>query len=142
MMAHPVQATAHGPSWRDARHKTLMLVEDDHGTRAELAELLRDDGYEVLTASDGVVALGLLRCGAHVDGILLDLMMPVMDGWDFLRTLQGVPAQVAVPILVMTAATCRCQDFARPCCVVKKPLEVDCLLDAVEQLVDASVSHP
>ena len=76
-----------GPTRRGRRppstKKEILLVEDDRGIRTSLQEILEDEGYAVATAENGRVALEALRAGASPDLIVLDLRMPVMDGWQF-----------------------------------------------------------
>jgi CheY-like chemotaxis protein len=79
-----------------------LVVEDDDGLRSAMDWMLSDEGYPVATAENGAAAL------ACVDGmspclILLDMRMPVMDGWEFARAYQGRPGRHA-PIVVVTAA--------------------------------------
>jgi CheY-like chemotaxis protein len=84
---------------------TVMLVEDDKDIRELLADLLRDEGYTVAVAANGAVALEALRAEAkpHVDVILLDLMMPVMDGTEF-RSIQLADPRIAtIPVILFTA---------------------------------------
>ena len=61
----------------------VMLVEDDVDIRADLSALLCSEGFEVVCAADGAEALAHLRAGARPAVILLDLMMPLMNGWEF-----------------------------------------------------------
>jgi DNA-binding response OmpR family regulator len=82
----------------DAR---LLLVEDDERIRLALALALADEGCEVLEAASGEEALGAL-CSAAVDVVLLDLMLPGMDGLDVCRTLRGRGDQ---PIIIVSART-------------------------------------
>src|SRR6185503_12621713 len=91
-----------------ARHRRrsegvrVLVVEDDFGTRAMLKDMLTKEGCEVEVAEDGLVALAKLD-GAKPDIILLDLMMPRMDGFEFIEALRGRPERVAIPIVVLTA---------------------------------------
>lgn len=78
----------------------IMVVEDDANTRKLMEAVLLQNGYEVLLAEDGVDALEKL-CGRHADLIVLDLMMPHMDGYEFTRRLRK--ANNDVPILMVTA---------------------------------------
>ena len=73
----------------------ILIVEDDRDIAESMAELVRLDGYEATVAGDGREALLQLRVGPLPSCILLDLMMPVMSGWDFLATLHD-EAQVWV----------------------------------------------
>jgi CheY-like chemotaxis protein len=82
---------------------TILVVEDDPGTRAGLVEFLESEGFPVLAAENGRHALDLLASvSAPPRLILLDLMMPVMDGWQFLaarRRQPGDPSRTAVVLL-------------------------------------------
>ena len=82
---------------------TILLVEDDFDVREALAETLRDEGYAVECAVDGVQALDYLRGGGRPGLILLDLMMPRMSGSEF-RMVQKVDPQLAdLPVVLISA---------------------------------------
>src|SRR4051812_11197383 len=81
----------------------LLLVEDDKAIRESLGEALRDHGFDVATAANGCEALGLLRSTPRPAAILLDLMMPVMDGWDFRQEQLADSVLRDVPVVVVTA---------------------------------------
>jgi CheY-like chemotaxis protein len=82
----------------------IMIVEDDRDIRETLAELLEDEGYEILTAGNGAEALDLLRGGAEPPSlILLDLMMPVMDGRSFRLEQRADPQLDRIPVVVLSA---------------------------------------
>jgi CheY-like chemotaxis protein len=85
------------------RRKQLLLVEDDTVSREALALLLRAGGYDVITAADGREALDYLQDGGAADLILLDLMMPVMDGWQLREALAQDPRWSAIPVVVLSA---------------------------------------
>ena len=80
----------------------ILLAEDDLDLRRLFAEALREDGYTVDETRDGAAALELLR-DRHPDLILLDLRMPVMDGWAFMEAYRREPAAGAIPIVVVSA---------------------------------------
>jgi CheY-like chemotaxis protein len=81
----------------------VLIIEDDAGVRSSLAEVLRDEGYDVLLASDGHEALALLDRADAPSLILLDLMMPNMDGVEF-RARQLADERLAkIPIIVISA---------------------------------------
>ena len=65
-------------------HRTLLVVDDNDVAREGLAGVLRRAGYRVLPAANGEEALQLLRAGPPPDLILLDMLMPFLDGWHFL----------------------------------------------------------
>ena len=79
----------------------VLVVEDDESIRDFVHMALADAGYEVVEASDGVVALALIGT-ARPDVILLDMLMPLMDGWEFARLYHERPGP-HVPIIVVTA---------------------------------------
>lgn len=78
----------------------IMVVEDDHNTRKLMETVLNENGYETVLAKDGEEALNLLDTN-HVDLILLDIMMPFMDGFEFLKLLRSTGWNL--PILMVTA---------------------------------------
>jgi CheY-like chemotaxis protein len=86
------------------RAPEVMIVEDDHDTREMLERFLQLEGFEVRTAANGAAALEVLRSGAPPCVILLDLMMPVMNGWQFREAQARDPEFGKVPVIVVTAA--------------------------------------
>ena len=82
----------------------VLIVDDDADTRVALADLLEDAGYDVLCAANGREALVRLSVsGVHCDLILLDLLMPVMNGWDFRQRQRAMPEIANIPVLLMSA---------------------------------------
>lgn len=113
----------------------MLVVDDDHDI-AELVRLaLTDEGYEVVIASNGSAALQEAQA-SHFDLILLDMRMPVMDGWEFARAYQAKPAPRA-PIVVVTAARDAGERAAEINAdgFLSKPFSLDELLDVVKQHV-------
>ena len=84
--------------------RRLLFIEDDDATRRSLAEALQGDGFEVVTAANGREGLQLLRNGLRPSAILLDVMMPVMDGWDFRYVQLNDPSLRDIPVLLVTAS--------------------------------------
>jgi CheY-like chemotaxis protein len=82
----------------------LLLIEDEAAIREALGGALHEEGFEVVTAAHGREALETLRCGLRPAAILLDLMMPVMDGWDFRHEQLNDPSLRDIPVLVVTAS--------------------------------------
>src|SRR5207302_9899350 len=80
----------------------ILVVDDEPMVRDTLAQVLADEGYIVDVAVDGAGALACVRA-ARPDAILLDLMMPGMNGRQFLQALRGDPTYASVPVLIMTA---------------------------------------
>src|SRR3954447_6162417 len=85
------------------RARRVLVVDDDFDLCTSMSELLRTDGYEVDTVADGQAALEHLRRTAVPDLIVLDLMMPVKDGWQFRVEQRLDPALAAIPVLAISA---------------------------------------
>jgi len=81
----------------------ILLVEDDCDVREALAELLESEGFEIHIAVDGWEALEYLRAGRRPGLILLDLMMPRMDGVEFRAAQRRDPAIAGVPVVLLSA---------------------------------------
>jgi len=113
----------------------LLVVEDEADNRNTLADLLRAYGYEVETAANGAEALNLLRASPAPCLILLDLRMPVMDGWEFRRQQLADPVLARIPILVTTAVAPGAieADELQIDVFLPKPFDVDLLLDIVRR---------
>src|SRR4029079_4105882 len=84
--------------------RVVLVVEDDPDAREAITAILEDAGYDAVGAAHGSEALRQLadREG-HCDLILLDLLMPVMNGWDFRRKQKDTPAFADIPVLLMSA---------------------------------------
>jgi signal transduction histidine kinase len=82
---------------------TVLVVEDDGPTRELMQRTIQDAGHVVLSAENGRLALTLLEQNSNVQLVVLDLMMPEMDGFEFLEHLRAHPAYVHVPVVVATA---------------------------------------
>src|SRR4051794_15476187 len=97
-MADPTDPPGSGP--RAAR--TVLVAEDDPDSRENLRQLLEGLGHAVLAAADGREALALLRAGPPPDLILLDPVMPAVDGREFRRLQAADPALSGIPVVVLT----------------------------------------
>lgn len=113
----------------------ILVVEDDIDISDAIVAALEDEGHSVLTAANGEEALELLGASAEVPRlILLDLMMPVMDGWQFRAAQRENPRLAGVPI-VLLSADADVRDAAAQLGArgwLKKPVGLDALLHAVE----------
>jgi len=85
-------------------HGPILVVDDDDSIRETLTEILSDQGYDAVGIENGREALTYLDGKAVPCLILLDLMMPVMDGWQFLRERQKSERLQRIPVVVVTAA--------------------------------------
>jgi CheY-like chemotaxis protein len=123
----------------------ILLVEDNEMNRDMLARRLRRRGHEVLVAVDGAEGLELARREAPML-ILMDMTLPVLDGWEATRRLKGDPATGGIPIIALTAHAMHedreraleagCDDYDT------KPIEFPRLVGKVDVLLDASSPSP
>jgi CheY-like chemotaxis protein len=86
---------------------SVLIVEDDRDTREMLGRFLELEGFDVQTAANGELALKALQDDGPPSVILLDLMMPVMNGWQFRVAQQSDPNLSQIPVVVVTAAGLR-----------------------------------
>jgi PAS domain S-box-containing protein len=91
---------------------TILIVEDDEAARSVIERTLTDAGYSVLAAADGAEGLDMVR-DHHIDLILLDLMMPVMDGFSFVAELRQDEEHATIPVIVVTAKDLTTEDLGR-----------------------------
>jgi CheY-like chemotaxis protein len=111
----------------------ILVVDDDPDIRESLREVLEDEGYEVRCVGNGRDALDFLKAASPQPCvILLDLMMPVMDGWQFRREQKQIAEIADIPLVVITATGKRpvLIDAAE---LVMKPLDLNRLFEAIER---------
>jgi len=114
----------------------ILVVDDDDTIRETVAEALVLDGFKVATARNGAEALALVR-ERRPSGIVLDLMMPIMTGWQFLERCRASHLCSGVPVVVMSAYSKLPEEAARlgvKGCIAK-PFDLDVLLGAIERAV-------
>jgi CheY-like chemotaxis protein len=117
--------------------KKILIVEDVEFNRDLLVQLLEEE-YELLTAADGAAGIALAE-REQPDLILMDLSLPVIDGWEATRRIKGNPALRAIPVIALTAHAmqgdeekardCGCDDY------LSKPLDEDRLLVTVRKFI-------
>jgi CheY-like chemotaxis protein len=114
-------------------HCPVLIVEDDVELRDMMAQLLTLEGFVATAVANGREALEYLRKGDRPDIILLDLMMPVMDGWEFRRKQQSDPTLATVPVVVLSALDHRRAAEVDAVAFLRKPLDFDRLLELVRR---------
>jgi CheY-like chemotaxis protein len=119
---------------------TVLVVDDDDDIRDTLRLALELHGYAVLMATDGKEALELLRTRPRPGLILLDLMMPVLDGWEFVKELDRDPKIADIPIVVITAYADPARPVPRSLTTIEKPLDLIDLIDVVKRSLANSSS--
>jgi CheY-like chemotaxis protein len=113
----------------------VLVVEDDEDSRDILRDLLEANGYPVMTAKNGKDALDRLKSFAAPCLILLDLRMPVMDGWTFRERMLADPLLATIPVVAVSAAhpTERARRPLPFTSYIEKPFEFDLLLRTVRR---------
>jgi CheY-like chemotaxis protein len=113
----------------------ILVVEDDPILANSVCDLLKYEGHSVMHSANGIEALKMLGAGEKPALILLDLMMPEMNGWEFLRAVKDEPTLAAIPVIVTSRIS---EDdirlISRP--VVSKPYDVERLLGMVDRFCD------
>ena len=106
------------------RDAAILIVDDDAGSRQALAEVLTDEGYTVAIVGDGADGMTYLRQGHKPRVILLDLMMPGIDGWDFRAEQKRDAALADIPLIAISAAG-KLLDADHS---LRKPIKIEALL--------------
>ena len=115
------------------RH-TVLVVDDDPGVRAAVSLYLKFQGYDIVEACHGEEALAHLRAGCGARAIVLDLRMPVMDGWSFRRAQREDPAIADIPVIVLSGADVDKVPSLDAEMSFEKPVKMSLLAAAVQQL--------
>jgi CheY-like chemotaxis protein/CHASE3 domain sensor protein/putative methionine-R-sulfoxide reductase with GAF domain len=126
---------AGGVDEADLRGRRLLLVDDDMRNLFALSKVLRAKGVDVVMAQDGQKALDTLDKDPDIELVLMDIMMPVMDGYDTMRAIRAKPVVATIPIIALTAKAMRGD---REKCLeagandyLSKPIDVDRLLSMI-----------
>jgi two-component system cell cycle response regulator DivK len=119
------------------RNKTILLVDDDPRNIFALSAVLRSRGYTVLTASSAQEGIQLLRKEESIVVVLLDMMMPDMDGYEALRFIKKDEALAHIPVFAVTAQAMvgdreRCLEAGADG-YISKPVDVDILFDLLKE---------
>lgn len=115
---------------------SILVVEDDSAIRTMLVEVLEDEGYPVAEASDGAEALTYLEQSPQRPClIVLDLMMPRMNGWQFREIQREDPALSDIPVILLSARPDMSQHMATigADAYIPKPVDLDMLIEVVQR---------
>jgi CheY-like chemotaxis protein len=119
------------------RSPQILLIEDDPDLADALLEVLQADGYRVVHAPDGSSALGMLSHGKLPQVIMLDLMMPNMDGWEFRTEQLRDPRLAKIPVVVLSASGERAHPVDAAL-VLRKPITLEILVAAARKFIRTS----
>jgi CheY-like chemotaxis protein len=118
---------------------TVLVLEDEDELRESMRDLLEDGGYVVVTARDGQEGLDALADIEHLCLVLLDLLMPRMNGWDFFEAMRARAGYAAVPVVVHSSASGRAPEGVTR--VLTKPLQPERLLATVREFCVEQPTH-
>ncbi len=110
---------------------TILVVEDDEDIRQTVQEILEDEGYTVVCAAEVGAALRALATIDNLCLVFLDLLMPGMNGWDFLDAFRAMPLGQRTPVVITSSAPSRAPHFATR--VLVKPMKLVSLLEAAHE---------
>jgi two-component system, chemotaxis family, chemotaxis protein CheY len=121
----------------------VMVIDDDADIRTAIQDLLDGEGFATVGAANGQVALNLLADSRNRPAlILLDLMMPIVDGWTFCKIRQGIVTLMEIPVVTISAAsTTGTRAPLRVEGSIEKPFEADALIQLVTRMVGGKTFH-
>jgi CheY-like chemotaxis protein len=115
----------------------VLIVEDDGGLRSLLDQRLHLEGFAPISVPNGREALQLLKGGVRVSVILLDLIMPVMDGWTFRREQLADPALAHIPVIAVSGANDLRAQQLDAAALFRKPVPIEQLVRCIHHICDA-----
>jgi CheY-like chemotaxis protein len=125
------------------RRPLVMVIDDDTDIRTAIQDLLDGEGFATVGAADGQAALNLLADPRNRPAvILLDLMMPIVDGWTFCKIRQGIVTLMEIPVITISAAST--SGTSQPVRVdgsIPKPFDADVLIRLVNRMVGRKSFH-
>jgi CheY-like chemotaxis protein len=121
----------------------ILIVEDDAALLEALGQVLIDEGYDLLSARDGLEAVNCLKKGNRPDVILLDLSMPVVNGWEFRMFQKRDPDLAQIPVILITAGGYTREEVAwlEPSALLPKPLDLPLLLSIIRRFCASAEQH-
>lgn len=131
----PVDRDSDRDTWSAPNSERILLVEDDRSVREVIRGILEEEGYAVTVAENGQLALEHLHSGGAPDLIVLDLRMPIMDGWQFRAAQKADPVLASIPVLAISAdgsAKAAAIDAAE---YLRKPLSSSAMLNAIRRIL-------
>jgi CheY-like chemotaxis protein len=118
--------------------KRFLIVDDDSRNIFALSAVLRASGMECLSCTSAAEAIDILKTGEHVDFVLLDMMMPEMDGYEAIPLIRQIPGRRSLPLIAVTA---QAMVGDREKCLqagadgyISKPIDIDKLWHLLETL--------
>jgi CheY-like chemotaxis protein len=124
----------------EERLRTVLIVDDDAAVRRTMARFLEFKGFDVIEAEDGQGALAYLLGGGEVNIVVLDLQMPVMDGWAFRRAQRREPGVAHIPVVVVSAADGNRFHELDAAAEFHKPVSLAALADCLHRICESQLN--
>src|SRR4051812_19463600 len=118
----------------------ILIIDDDDATRDALSAVMECEGNAVSTAMNGLEGLHLLAQGPRPDVVLLDMMMPVMSGWEFLQAVRSAPALADLSVIIVSAAGDALLEATGARAILRKPLSFELLFRILRDLAPAEIA--
>jgi CheY-like chemotaxis protein len=118
--------------------RAVLVVEDHRAVREGMVEALTHEGFVGIPAANGQEALDYLKSGGQASVIVLDLKMPVMNGWTFRQQQQDDPRLAEIPTIVLSGCDARPFDNDVPAAILEKPVDLRALIALLEVLCDGA----
>jgi len=122
--------------------RTVLLVEDDLDVRDTLQDLLESEGFDVIPAANGKQAIDFLTLNDPLgaDLVILDLMMPMISGWEVLEVMSSDPRLADIPVIVLSAMAGERPERAQR--LVRKPFALETLVAAIRSCLHDGEDAP
>jgi CheY-like chemotaxis protein len=117
--------------------RAILVVEDHRSIREGMVQALTHEGFVGIPAANGQEALDYLKSGGPASVIVLDLTMPVMNGWTFRQQQQNDPRLAGIPTIVLTGFESRPFEDDMPAAILQKPVDLRVLMALLEVLCEA-----
>jgi len=124
------------PLSESSTNRTVLVVDDDIGIRELLTRSLSFEGFDVIEAANGLDALTQLRNGRRPSVIVLDLRMPVMDGWAFRIAQRADPKFARIPVVILSGADTHRFDEIDAVAALEKPVSLSLLADCLHRVLE------
>ena len=118
--------------------RTVLVVDDEPQVRSVVQQCLTEAGFEVRAAADGRQALEMMQSQPRPDAIVLDLLMPVMSGFEVLSALRIMPGWATIPVVVLSASTDYSAEHLGAAALLQKPFTAAALAAAVEGAIGSN----
>ncbi|MFT3839100.1 MAG: response regulator [Myxococcaceae bacterium] len=113
---------------------SVLIVDDELPIRDSIRDALEDEGHRTMVAADGFEALEHLKANDDIDALIVDLLMPRMNGIELLKTISTVPELAEIPVIIVTSDPSHAPAGHT---VLRKPVRLEAILDTVKRVVAA-----